>query len=264
MPRKKKAPKSGAVRRRSAVENTLDHMPKYNGYACGHGAHGDSKYNRAKAKRAWQDELEPRGARNRGLLPFAAANNIGATCAIMLAKRNENVSKSPQRNTNREPFMALSQIDGKWLAAELPDGFAPLPHDELEALMGYEYASMWGTRDSVRHMLACVTWKDSSKLLTRLVSEKSLARQVEETFARRYRGNGYRCSGLFSRDVSGASASAQGFRCAYEVEGVAHEGEVLVFKRGIRCYTLYYYTPSETAQVNRPAFEALVASLELR
>ena len=78
MPRKKKAPKSGAVWRRSAVENTLDHMPKYNGYACGHGAHGDSKYNRAKAKRAWQDELEPRGARNRGLLPFAAANNIGA------------------------------------------------------------------------------------------------------------------------------------------------------------------------------------------
>ena len=72
MSSKKKVSKSGAVWRRSAVENTLDHMPKYNGYACGHGAHGDAKYNRAKAKRAWQNELEPRGARNRGLLPFLA------------------------------------------------------------------------------------------------------------------------------------------------------------------------------------------------
>ena len=79
MSRKKKVSKSGTVWRRSAVENTLDHMPKYNGYACGHGAHGDSKYNRAKAKRAWQSELEPRGARNRGLLPFFGASTAGSS-----------------------------------------------------------------------------------------------------------------------------------------------------------------------------------------
>ena len=49
--RKKRAPKSGAVWRMSAKEATLAKKPRYNGYACGHGAHGDAKYSRTKSKR---------------------------------------------------------------------------------------------------------------------------------------------------------------------------------------------------------------------
>ena len=36
--------------------------PRYNGYACGHGAHGDAKYSRTKSKRAWQKQLKQEGA----------------------------------------------------------------------------------------------------------------------------------------------------------------------------------------------------------
>ena len=60
--RKKRAPKSGAVWRMSAKEATLAKKPRYNGYACGHGAHGDAKYNRTKSKRAWQKQLKQEGA----------------------------------------------------------------------------------------------------------------------------------------------------------------------------------------------------------
>lgn len=60
--RKKRAPKSGAVWRMSAEEATLAKKPRYNGYACGHGVHGDAKYSRTKSKRAWQKQLKPRGA----------------------------------------------------------------------------------------------------------------------------------------------------------------------------------------------------------
>ena len=95
MSSKKKVSKSGAVWHKSAVENTLDHMPKYNGFACGHGAHGDTKYNRAKAKRAWQNELEPRGARNRGLLPF-----LRETRREMTAAAYQLVCLSARRRTN--------------------------------------------------------------------------------------------------------------------------------------------------------------------
>ena len=68
--RKNRVSKSGAVWHKSSAENTLDQMPKYNGFACGHGAHGDSKYNRSKSKREWQREFETQEARFGGL-PFS-------------------------------------------------------------------------------------------------------------------------------------------------------------------------------------------------
>lgn len=60
--RKKRAPKSGAVWHMSADEATLAKKPRYNGYACGHGTHGDAKYSRTKSKRAWQKQLKQEGA----------------------------------------------------------------------------------------------------------------------------------------------------------------------------------------------------------
>lgn len=66
--KKKRIPKSGPVWRRSAEQATLDAMPKFNGFACGVGPHGDTKYNRAKQKRSWQTELSCEEARTRGPL----------------------------------------------------------------------------------------------------------------------------------------------------------------------------------------------------
>ena len=79
MARKKKhrvAP-NGPVWHRSAEQATLDRMPKFNGHACGTGAHGDAKYNRSKHKQAWRKELRSERlhseeARNRGSLPLCA------------------------------------------------------------------------------------------------------------------------------------------------------------------------------------------------
>ncbi len=71
MPKKRarKAPKTGAVWRQTADEATLAQNPRYNGFACGYGAHGEAKYSRAKAKRAWQKQLKQEGA-SRGSFPF--------------------------------------------------------------------------------------------------------------------------------------------------------------------------------------------------
>lgn len=74
MPKKRarKAPKTGAVWRQTADEATLAQNPRYNGFACGHGAHGKAKYSRVKAKRAWQKQLRQEGA-SRGSFPFIEA-----------------------------------------------------------------------------------------------------------------------------------------------------------------------------------------------
>ncbi|MBQ9041918.1 MAG: hypothetical protein IJ111_03800 [Eggerthellaceae bacterium] len=73
MPKKKsRVPKSGPVWHRTPEQATLDQMPKYNAHACGTGAHGDTKYNRAKQKRNWQRDLNREDARTRGRLPFGS------------------------------------------------------------------------------------------------------------------------------------------------------------------------------------------------
>lgn len=62
-------PKGNVAWRQSAEEATLASKPHYNGFACGHGAHGSAKYSRARAKQAWQRQMRQEGA-SRGSFPF--------------------------------------------------------------------------------------------------------------------------------------------------------------------------------------------------
>ena len=68
--RKAKVPKTGAVWHLSAEEATMLAKPRYNGFACGHGPHGTAKYDRARSKRAWKQDLQQQRAPKRGSLPF--------------------------------------------------------------------------------------------------------------------------------------------------------------------------------------------------
>lgn len=47
--------KSLSVYHLSSIENTLKKMPKYNPYQTGHGVIGDTKYNRRKAKKRYEE-----------------------------------------------------------------------------------------------------------------------------------------------------------------------------------------------------------------
>lgn len=61
--------RSNVVWRQSAEEAALANKPHYNGFACGHGAHGSAKFNRAKAKQAWKKQIRQEGA-SRGFFLF--------------------------------------------------------------------------------------------------------------------------------------------------------------------------------------------------
>ncbi len=66
---KKRTARGNVVWRQTAEEATLANKPRYNGYACGHGAHGPTKYDRAKTKRQWKSQLHDEGA-SRGSFLF--------------------------------------------------------------------------------------------------------------------------------------------------------------------------------------------------
>lgn len=62
--------KGNTVWKQSAEEATLAQKPHYNGFACGHGAHGPTKYDRNRSKRQWKAQLRQEGA-SRGSFLFA-------------------------------------------------------------------------------------------------------------------------------------------------------------------------------------------------
>ena len=76
--RKRAVAKNGPIWHLSAEEATLAQMPHFNAHACGTGAHGDAKYNRARQKRAWQREIDREGACNRRPLRFAERTSSGS------------------------------------------------------------------------------------------------------------------------------------------------------------------------------------------
>ena len=161
-------------------------------------------------------------------------------------------------------------VGNEKLAITLPEGFEEIPHKELESLIGITYDSLWGVRDTNRHMLMYVTWKDSNKLLVKLASEKSGAKRVDKQFSKCRPGSGYASETLPNLAISGSDAGAEGFRFSYNVkdpdgEGtIKQDGEVRIFKRDVRYYTLVYYTRGYVANENRPVFDAILNSIEVR
>ena len=158
--------------------------------------------------------------------------------------------------------MESVSIDNDSLAVDLPEGFYVVSLEHVQYLYGIDYVCMWGTRDDERHMVVNCIWKDSGNLITKLMSEKSLAKNAEKTLAKRYTNYQYACKGFFETTVAGTAA--RGFRYFYECDGVGQDCEAIVFKHGKRCYTLYYYTRPELADENRPVYEEILASLTLK
>lgn len=87
--------KTNVVWHQTAEEATLAAKPHYNGFACGHGAHGDYKYNRAKAKRTWKNQIRQEGA-SRGSFPLMC-NNYSTTTLLFDGQLLFDISKVPDQ-----------------------------------------------------------------------------------------------------------------------------------------------------------------------
>ena len=59
--RKRARVRGNVIWHQSVEEATLAKKPHYNGFACGSGPQGDTKYNRSKAKRAWKQRMNQEG-----------------------------------------------------------------------------------------------------------------------------------------------------------------------------------------------------------
>ncbi|MDO4534110.1 MAG: hypothetical protein Q4C36_10385 [Coriobacteriia bacterium] len=141
-----------------------------------------------------------------------------------------------------------------------PDGFAEMSPEELRQAYNNPYPNIWGIRDTERHVILAVFWKDSSELASKFASAESLAKRAEKQLSKGMRKNAYRFGGAFVTTIAGCEA--HGFRYSFTAVGnVAQEAETIVFKRGKTCYTLYYYTRPETVASNLPVHDAILAAI---
>lgn len=104
-------PKSDVVWRQSAEEATLASKPRYNGFACGHGAHGSVKYSRARAKQAWQRRMRQEGA-SRGSFPFPALALVAAAAPSTAAEKNGAGLRRVWHQVPSRPIMSQLLIAG--------------------------------------------------------------------------------------------------------------------------------------------------------
>ena len=89
----------------SAEEATLAKKPRYNGYACGHGAHGDAKYSRTKSKRAWQKQLKQEGAPRGSFLFTPYAHSCRRKQKSRQPERDHTVAEAPAAGKGRCPIV---------------------------------------------------------------------------------------------------------------------------------------------------------------
>ena len=165
-------PKTGPVWHQSAGEATLAKKPRYNGFVCGHGAHGSAKYCRAKEKRAWRKQLMQEGASHEAPFFFStttmpsligadAAMRAGSTHTVLgidgraelapmqLARPHGPHDHQPQRK--RQPPRSHSTLVSRAPHLRARRGFRHLAHELHHA---GAMRNMW---DVVRALYLCAT-----------------------------------------------------------------------------------------------------------
>lgn len=104
-------PKGNVVWRQSAEGATLAAKPHYNGFACGHGAHGSAKYSRARVKQAWKRQMRQEGA-SRGSFPFSGARARRGRRAFDRCRKNGAGLRRVWHQVPSRPIMSQLLIAG--------------------------------------------------------------------------------------------------------------------------------------------------------
>ena len=115
--KRNRVPKGDVVWRQTAEEATLARKPYYNAFACGHGVHGDTKYNRAKEKRTWKRDLRKGASRGSFLLAMMCSRlhveskQRHCAIAVLLHPPHHKKKRAPQG------FPADAPLDSRCVSA---------------------------------------------------------------------------------------------------------------------------------------------------
>ena len=140
-----------------------------------------------------------------------------------------------------------------------PEGFMALGEAELDALYLDENHDRVGISDKERHITVCLFWHRSNPILSKLANAKDVCVSTEKRLRNRMSKHGYVFESFFERSVCGQEG--QGFRHTYVLQDIEYTSEIIVFKKGNVCYTLYTYARTENMEGCRPVLDGIVDSM---
>ena len=156
--------------------------------------------------------------------------------------------------------MGTHVINGE-LTVSFPDGFHEMDATEQKKVFLGDAPNRWAIWDTQAHIILCITWHVSGKLLSKLASERDVLERTRKQVRKSYKTNPYREYEGFSTQVCGQRAC--GFAFDHVIEGVSQGAEIIVFKHGTSCYTVSYFSRKENESANHVVFEGILNSMHL-
>jgi hypothetical protein len=144
---------------------------------------------------------------------------------------------------------------------QYPDSFRIMTAEELTKAYQSDYNNRWGIVDEESHMVFCIYWNTSNKLLAALVDSKTICKSTEANIRRMMDSREYKLDGF--RDLTISGKKCTGFRHRYILQDIRYVSDVVVMKKGNVCYTFYCYTREECEAANRDTLEGILKSIRL-
>ncbi len=147
------------------------------------------------------------------------------------------------------------------LSVDVPDGYTVLTADRLQEMYRDSNPDRWGMRSESTHHTVAVVYHKNNPLLAAIADVKGIAEGTQKKLAAGLSAYSYQLKGYFPAEVCGKNA--YGFSYSYVNQGIPTDGEVVTFKDGSTCYTVYSYSRNEDSAENHSAFGSILASMKL-
>lgn len=144
---------------------------------------------------------------------------------------------------------------------EIPDRFEVLTKEELRGMyrnVGDPF--MWGVRDAKNHVVIVALWKQYPALLSWALDLKAIVKKNEQMTRKAHAGHGYRLLEFFS--VQAGDEKAEGYRFAYDKDGITQVCSNFLIKRGRTIYAFPCVGREENMKEDQATFRQIMETLK--
>ncbi|MBR3015817.1 MAG: hypothetical protein IKH57_01855 [Clostridia bacterium] len=143
---------------------------------------------------------------------------------------------------------------------EIPDRFQTLTEDDLRGMYRAGDPFKWGVRDTEKHVLIVALWKQYPVLLAWTLDLKAVVKKNEQLTGKAHAEHGYRLLDFFS--VQAGDEKAEGYRFAYDKEGITQVSNSLLIKNGRTIYAFLCVGREENMEADKAAFLKIMETLK--
>ena len=156
--------------------------------------------------------------------------------------------------------MSRQTVNGTF-TLQVPDRFEVLTEEDLRGMSrnaGDPFR--WGVRDPENHTVILALWKQYPALLSWALDLKAIVKKNEQLTGRAHAEHGYRLLEFFS--MQAGEEKAEGYRFAYDREGITQVSSNLLVRDGRTVYAFICVGREENMDADRDTFRGIMETLE--